>query len=80
MIDTYKHDLIQSRTDKDIAMIPIEFTIERTTYSTTEAKVTVIEWFDYTNFREKKRFTYNLASRDDIWTVYDYSVDNLGTE
>ena len=80
MIDTYKHDLMQSRTDKDIAMIPVEFTIERTTYSTTEAEVTVIEWFDYTSFREKKRFTYNLASRDDIWTVYDYSVDNLGTE
>ena len=80
MIDTYKHELIQSRTDTDIAMIPVEFTIERTTYSTTEAEVTVIEWFDYTSFREKKRFTYNLASRDDIWTVYDYSVDYLGTE
>ena len=80
MLDTYKHDLMQSRTDKDIAMIPVEFTIERTTYSTTEAEVTVIEWFDYTSFREKKRFTYNLASRDDIWTVYDYSVNNLGTE
>jgi len=80
MIDTYKHDLMQSRADKDIAMIPVEFTVERTTYSATEAEVTVIEWFDYTSFREKKRFTYNLASRDDIWTVYDYSVDNLGTE
>lgn len=80
MIDTYKHDLMQSHTDKDIAMIPVEFTVERTTYSATEAEVTVIEWFDYTSFREKKRFTYNLASRDDIWTVYNYSVENLGTE
>lgn len=80
MIDTYKHDLMQARTDKDIAMIPVEFTIERTMYSATEAEVTVIEWFDYTSFREKKRFTYNLASRDNIWTVYDYSVNNLGTE
>lgn len=80
MIDTYKHDLMQARTDKDVAMIPVEFTIERTIYSATEAEVTVLEWFDYTSFREKKRFTYNLASRDNIWTVYDYSVDNLGTE
>lgn len=80
MIDTYKHDLMQARTDKDVAIIPVEFKIERTVYSATEAEVTVIEWFDYTSFREKKRFTYNLASRDDIWTVYDYSVENLGTE
>lgn len=80
MINTYKHDLMQARTDKDVAMIPVEFKVERTTYSATEAEVTVLEWFDYTNFREKKRFTYNLSSRDDIWTVYDYSVDNLGTE
>lgn len=80
MINTYKHDLMQARTDKDVAMIPVEFKIERTTYSATEAEVTVLEWFDYTSFREKKRFTYNLASRDDIWTVYNYSVDNLGTE
>lgn len=80
MIDTYKHDLMQARTDKDVAIIPVEFKIERTIYSATEAEVTVIEWFDYTSFREKKRFTYNLSSRDDIWTVYDYSVENLGTE
>lgn len=80
MINTYKHDLMQARTDKDVAMIPVEFKIERTTYSATEAEVTVIEWFAYTNFREKKRFTYHLASRDDIWTVYDYAVENIGTE
>ena len=80
MIDTYKHDLMQARTDKDVAIIPVDFKIERTIYSATEAEVTVIEWFDYTSFREKKRFTYNLSSRDDIWTVYDYSVENLGTE
>ncbi|MGP1455790.1 MAG: hypothetical protein ACTTJ7_08575 [Treponema sp.] len=80
MINTYKHELIQARTDKDIAIIPVQYEIERTTYNATEAEVTVIEWFAYSNFREKKRFTYYLSSRDDIWTVYDYTVDNLGTE
>ncbi len=80
MINAYKHEMMQVNTDKDVAMIPVEFELERTTYNATEAEVTVIEWFSYTNFREKKRFTYYLASRDDIWTVYDYTVDNLGTE
>lgn len=80
MIENYKNELRQSTTDKDISTIPVEFRIERTTYTETQGTVTVLEWFDYRTFREKKRFTYYLASRDGIWRVYDYTVDNLGTE
>jgi len=80
MIDNYKSELSQAKTDKDIATIPVEFKIERTTYGEAEGTVTVIEWFSYKTFREKKRFTYYLASKNGIWRVYDYTVDNLGTE
>ena len=80
MIQIYKHELSQERVDKDIAVIPVEFKIEHTGYTDTQAEVKVIEWFEYSNFREKKRFTYFLASKDGIWTVYDYIVENLGTE
>lgn len=80
MIDNYKSELRQETTDKDISTIPVDFKIERTSYTDSEATVTVLEWFDYRTFREKKRFTYYLASRDGIWRVYDYTVDNLGTE
>ena len=61
-------------------MLPSDFKIERTTYNDTEAEVKVIEWFSYSNFKEKKRYTYSLSSRDGVWTVYDYVVENLGTE
>lgn len=80
MIDTYKHELRQERVDKDIAAIPVEFRIEKTVYTATDAEVRVLEWFEYRDFREKKRFTYHLSSRDGIWYVHDYVVENLGTE
>ncbi|WP_425304538.1 hypothetical protein [Treponema pedis] len=80
MIEIYKRELSQERVDKEIAVIPVDFKIEHTGYTETLAEVKVIEWFEYRNFKEKKRFTYFLASRDGVWTVYDYVVENLGTE
>ena len=66
--------------DTDIASLPSKFEIEKTIYTKLEGTVTVLEWFDYTNFSEKKRYTYYLRQRDGIWQIYDYTVDNLGTE
>jgi len=80
MIENYKTDLMQSHIDIDIVAIPESFQIERTTYSQTEGSVSVIEWFKYKTYREKKRYTYHIRQRDGIWQIYDYSVDNLGTE
>jgi len=80
MIDNYKTELTQSKVDKDISTIPVEYKIERTAYTDTEGTVTVLEWFDYKTFREKKRFTYYLSSKNGIWRIYNYTVDNLGTE
>ena len=80
MIDNYKNELSQARIDKDISTIPYKFQIERTTYAGNDGVVTAIEWFQYPTFAEKKRFTYYLVSRDGIWRVVNYTVDNLGTE
>ncbi len=78
--ENYKNELSQTRIDTDISSIPVEFRIERTSYTENEGIVTVLEWFNYKDFSEKKRFTYLLSARDGIWRVYDYTVDNLGTE
>ncbi len=80
MVENYKAELMQSRAENEISLIPSEFQIERTSYSGNEGTVTAIEWFDYTDFREIKRFTYTFARRDDIWRITGYTVDNLGTE
>lgn len=80
MLQAYKADLMQNRIDYDIVSIPEKFHIENTSYSQTEGTVSVIEWFKYPNFSEKKRYIYKVRQRDGIWQIYDYSVTNLGTE
>jgi hypothetical protein len=80
MLDRYRRDLQSAVVDGDIATIPAEFTIERTTYGPEEGTVTVLEKFRGGTYTEIKRYTYYLRRRDDIWTVIDYTVLNLGTE
>ncbi len=80
MIQSYKTDLMQSRIENDIIAVPEAFQIEKTAYSPTEGTVTVIEWFKYPNFSEKKRYTYKVRQREGYWQIYDYNVVNLGTE
>ncbi|MBQ3025364.1 MAG: hypothetical protein IJD23_08655 [Spirochaetaceae bacterium] len=80
MIQDYKLDLMQSRIDNAIVAIPESFYIEKTVYTQTEGSVSVIQWFKYDTFREKKRYIYSVQKRDEIWHIYDYTVENLGTE
>ena len=80
ILKVFKADLMQTKIDSDIVAIPEKFQIERTTYSPTEGNVSVIEWFKYPNFSEKKRYTYKVRQREGIWQIYDYNVVNLGTE
>lgn len=80
MLANFKGTLMSSTIDKGIAAIPEQFEIEKTTYTQTEGTVSVLQWFKYPNYREKKRYTYYIRLRDGIWQIYDYSVDNLGTE
>jgi hypothetical protein len=80
MLDRYRRDLQSAVVDGDIATIPAEFTVERTAYGSEEGTVTVLEKFRAGTYTERKRYTYYLMRRDDIWTVIDYTVVNLGTE
>jgi hypothetical protein len=80
MLARYRADLEAEVIDGDIAAIPMEFTIERTSYSSEEGTVTVLEKFKTGDYIEKKRYTYYLRRRDEIWTIIDYTVSNLGTE
>ena len=80
MINSFKADLMQSRIENDIIAVPEKFQIEKTTYTPTEGSVIVTEWFKYPNYSEKKSYTYKVRQREGIWTIYDYSVVNLGTE
>ncbi|MDR2069313.1 MAG: hypothetical protein LBP71_05535 [Spirochaetaceae bacterium] len=80
MIDQYRTELENEVVDGDIATIPLEFRIERTTYNAEEGTVIVLETFRFRDIIEKKRYTYDLRRRDDVWTIVGYTVQNLGTE
>ena len=80
MLRAFRADLMLQRIDYDIVAIPAKFYIDTTTYSQTEGTVKVLEWFKNDNYMERKRYTYYVRQRDGIWQIYDYTVDNLGTE
>lgn len=80
LLSSYKADLMQNRIDFDIVAVPEKFEIINTSYSQIEGTVTVVEWFKYPTFRERKRYEYKVRQRDGIWRIYDYTVTNLGTE
>jgi len=80
MIARYRLDLRNSVIDGDISLIPMNFTIERTVHNGQTGTVTVLEYFRVGSYTEKKRYTWYLEKRDEIWTIVDYSVVNLGTE
>ena len=80
MIARYQQDLQNSVIDEEISLIPMDFVIERTVYNAQTGTVTVLEYFRVGSYTERKRYTWYLEKRDDIWTIVDYSVVNLGTE
>jgi hypothetical protein len=80
MMAKYREDLKNSMADEDIALIPSNFRIENTSHNGETASVVVTEWFTVGRIIERRRYTYNLRRRDDIWTIQDYTVTRLGTE
>jgi hypothetical protein len=80
MLERYRSELATEVVDGDIATIPMEFQIERTTYGASEGTVSALEKFKTGSYIERKRYTYYLQLKDDVWTIVDYTVLNLGTE
>ena len=80
MMAKYREDLRNSMADEDIALIPSDFRIENTSHNGETASVVVTEWFQVGRYTERRRYTYNLRRRDDVWAIQDYTVTRLGTE
>lgn len=80
MLARYKEEMKNSIADGDIALIPADFQIENTNYNNETGTVVVTEWFKEGRITEKRRYTYRLRRRDDVWTLQYYTVEKLGTE
>ena len=80
MIAKYREDLKNSVADEDIALIPSDYRIENTSYNGESGIVVVTQWFKVGRITERRRYSYTLRKRDDIWILQDYTVTRLGTE
>jgi len=80
MVEQFRQELQSPTTAEAISLIPTDFLIERTQHTGNEGTVTVRKWFRGIHFTEVKRYTYHLQRRDNIWTIVDFSVVNLGAE
>jgi hypothetical protein len=80
MVARYRGELQSAVIDGDISAVPAEFTIERTTYNAEEGTVVVLEKFKVGGYTERKSYTYYLRLKDDVWTIVDYNVQNLGID
>lgn len=80
MIDQFRQELMQSRIDQEISIIPSSFEVQKTTYDSSRATVEVLERFRYPDYTELKQYTYLLKKSDRYWIIYDYEIKNLGTQ
>ena len=79
-LEQFREDLQSDRIDEDITTRPTEFDVIETRYTRNEATVQTEQRFAFPGFTEVKGYTYRLERRDDVWIIYDYTVENLGTE
>ncbi|MGA2615137.1 MAG: hypothetical protein ABSG38_17015 [Spirochaetia bacterium] len=80
MMELFRQELMQSRIDQDISIIPTSFEVQKTSYDASQATVQVLERFKYPDYTELKQYTYLLRKSDRYWIIYDYGIRNLGTQ
>ena len=76
----FRETLQNSNTDEQIADRPISYQILSTYYTPTEGEVTAEQRYEYPDFVEVRRYTYQLERRDNVWEITGYTVQNRGTE
>jgi hypothetical protein len=76
----FRENLKNQSIDNDIIVLPSEYEIIKTTYTPVEGTVEVIQKYNYPGYREVKFFVYHLMKKDSVWMIYDYEVQNRGTE
>jgi len=80
MADQFRQQLRSPTTTEGIALVPIDYAIQRTQHSGDSGQVVVRMYFRGIHFTEIKDYTYYLQRRDDVWTIVDLSVVNVGAQ
>ena len=80
VLDIFKQYLKGENTLESIPFsdtIPTNYEIEETVITKRDARVIVIEFFEYGLVTEKKKYTYHLHLYGDKWLVENYDVVNI---
>jgi hypothetical protein len=80
MLANFKEELMQEKIEEDMLVIPRSFEIQQTTYTQERGSVIVLEYFDYRDYTEKKRYTYYVEKNDNYWFIVGYTLKSIGTE
>jgi hypothetical protein len=80
MLVKFREELMQEKIEADILVIPRSFKIEQTTYTPERGSVIVLEYFDYRDYTEIKRYTYYVEKNDKYWYIVGYTLKSIGTE
>jgi hypothetical protein len=76
----FRDQLADNVISEDIVAMPSSFEIVQTSYTPDFGTVVATLRFRNPSFTDVKQYTYRLRRVDDTWEIYDYSVQNLGTE
>jgi hypothetical protein len=79
-LSRFREQLADNVISEDIVAMPSSFEIVQTSYTPDFGTVVAHLRFRNPSFTEVKQYTYRLRRVDDTWEIYDYSVQNLGTE
>ncbi|MCG8478339.1 MAG: hypothetical protein MI724_04520 [Spirochaetales bacterium] len=66
--------------DVNLVVIPDEYEIIETRYSPNEGEVVAELLFNFSTYRERRRYTYRLERRNGFWEIIGYEVINLPNE
>jgi hypothetical protein len=80
MVERFRADLRTSATASDLILQPYYYELLETRYTEAKGFVSVLEKFKNGQLRMVREYTYELARRDEVWYIVDYTVFNRGTE
>ncbi len=75
-IDAYRNQIMTLKTEGDLVLLASDFTIERTTFTATDAEVQVKQVYAHPDYQEVRTYLYRLRRPNGVWEIVDYQVTN----
>ncbi len=78
-IDAYRNRIMALKTEGDLVLLASSFSIQKTTYTATDATVQVRQVYNHPDYQEARTYLYSLRRDNGIWEIVNYQVINLNS-